>query len=64
MRMMEEGGLDGADAAVMIHTNNKLEVGKIASKPGIMLGGGGHIKITIDGVGGHAAYPHTATGMN
>ena len=61
LRMIQEGGLDGADAAVMIHTNNKLEVGKISSKPGIMNAGTAEIYITVEGVGGHAAYPHTAT---
>ena len=61
LRMIEEGGLDGADAAVMLHTTGQFEVGTLAAKPGIMNAGSMRLVITVEGVGGHAAYPHTAT---
>ena len=62
LRMMKEGALDGADAAVMLHTNPDYEVGTFNSKPGVIMAVGAGIKITVHGVGGHAAAPHTGTG--
>ena len=62
LRMIQEGRLDGADAAVMIHTSPELEVGTIASRAGPIMAGSSEVRITVHGVGGHAAYPHTATG--
>ena len=61
LRMIEEGALDGADAAVMLHTSPEYNVGTIATRAGPIMAGAGMIKITVHGVGGHAAKPHSTT---
>ena len=61
LRMMREGVLDGADAAVMLHTSPVYEVGTINSRVGPIMAASARIFITVHGVGGHAAAPHTGT---
>ena len=61
LRMMKEGALDGADAAVMLHTSPDFEVGTFNTMVGPIMAVGAGIRIDVHGVGGHAAYPHTAT---
>ena len=61
LRMMREGVLDGGDAAVMLHTSPVYEVGTINSRVGPIMAASARIFITVHGVGGHAAAPHTGT---
>lgn len=48
------------DYCLAFHVDSDLEAGKIAYVPGYMLANVDMIDITIHGVGGHGAYPHTA----
>lgn len=43
-----------------LHVDSDLEAGKIAYVPGYMLANVDMVDVTIRGVGGHGAYPHTA----
>ena len=43
-----------------LHVDSDLEAGRIAYVPGYMLANVDMVDITIRGVGGHGAYPHTA----
>ncbi len=61
LRMIEQGALNGADAAAMLHSSPELEVGTIASRAGAIMAGSTKLEISVQGVGGHAAYPHTTT---
>lgn len=60
--MIREGVLRDppVDAAIGIHLWNELDVGKIGIGTGPMLAATDDFEITIEGVGGHGAYPHTA----
>lgn len=48
------------DYCLAFHVDSDLEAGKIAYVPGYMLANVDMVDITIRGVGGHGAYPHTA----
>lgn len=48
------------DYCLALHVDSDLEAGKIAYVPGYMLANVDMIDVTIRGVGGHGAYPHTA----
>jgi hippurate hydrolase len=48
------------DYCLALHVDSDLEAGKIAYVPGYMLANVDMVDITIRGVGGHGAYPHTA----
>lgn len=61
LRMIEQGALNGADGAAMLHTSPEQVVGTIASRVGAIMAGSTRIEISVEGVGGHAAYPHTTT---
>ena len=55
--MIDEGALDGASAAFALHTSSGDEVGKIVSRPGVLLASSAFFTLTINGKGGHAAMP-------
>ena len=59
-RMIEDGVLDDppVDAAFMLHVWPDLDAGQVSCGPGPQLAGADAFTITIDGSGGHAAYPH------
>ncbi|NNE42840.1 MAG: amidohydrolase [Gemmatimonadetes bacterium] len=57
-RMIEEGVLDGVDAALGLHLWNWLPVGKVAVTPGPVMAAVDEFEITVHGRGGHAASPH------
>jgi amidohydrolase len=61
IRMIEEGALDGVDAAFALHVAASLPTGKVYIAPGGVMAGGDLFRITFQGKGGHAAEPHTAT---
>jgi amidohydrolase len=58
-RMVEEGVLHNPQvaAAMALHVDD-VEVGQIRVKPGIATASSSTLRVTIQGKGGHAAYPH------
>jgi amidohydrolase len=57
--LVEEGNiLDGVDAALALHVHAATPVGKLSFRFGQVLAYSSRFKITIKGVGGHAARPH------
>ena len=57
--MIAAGVLDGVGAIVALHGWPNLEIGQIGYRPGPMMASADSFDLTIKGVGGHAAYPHT-----
>lgn len=57
MRMLEEGALDGVDAAISLHTR-ALPVGSIGVTLGPALAANDTITITVQGKAAHGARPH------
>ena len=62
-RAMLEDGLyerfPRPEAALALHTNAALAAGRIGLVPGYALANVDSVDITVRGVGGHGAYPHT-----
>ncbi len=58
--MMQDGLLDrfAIDQVYGMHSSPGLAVGKFAIRPGAYMASGNRVNITIEGVGGHAAWPH------
>lgn len=58
--MIEEGLLErfGIDEVYGMHNQPGLPVGSFAIRPGPMMAAGDRFVITLNGRGGHAAYPH------
>lgn len=58
--MIEEGILErfGIEEVYGMHNEPGLDVGSFAIRSGPMMAGGDRFVITINGKGGHAAYPH------
>ena len=58
--MMDDGLLDRfkIDQVYGMHSSPGLDVGKFAIRSGAYMASGNRINITIQGVGGHAAWPH------
>jgi len=59
-RMIEQGGLDGVDAALGLHVWNSLPVGTIGVTPGVAMASVDEFTIEVKGFGGHAAVPQLA----
>lgn len=57
MRMLEDGALDGVDAAISLHTR-ALAVGSIGVTSGPALAANDTITITVKGKAAHGARPH------
>ncbi|KAA8518494.1 hypothetical protein F0562_015968 [Nyssa sinensis] len=57
--MLKEGVLDKSQAIFGLHVWPELPIGKIGSRPGPLLAGSGRFLAIIQGIGGHAAEPHT-----
>jgi amidohydrolase len=57
-RMVEEGVLDGVDAALGLHVWLGLPSGVVGVVPGPFMASTGEFEITIRGRGGHGAMPH------
>lgn len=55
--IVEEGLLDGCDAAFGLHGWPALEVGHVASRPGYMMAGAQDFRIEVTGRGCHGADP-------
>jgi amidohydrolase len=58
MRMVEEGVLDGVDAALGLHVWLGMESGVVGVVPGPFMASAGSFEITLRGRGGHGALPH------
>ncbi len=60
--MIEEGALDDpkVDAIAMLHVDSRLDAGTIGITPGGVNASADEMYITVRGVGGHGAYPHTS----
>lgn len=60
--MIEAGALQDprVDAVAMLHVDTRLETGIIGITPGPVNAAADEFHITVQGKGGHGAYPHTA----
>lgn len=60
--MIEEGVLEDphVDAVLGLHVSSKLDTGRISVGDGPIMAAADSFKITVQGRGGHGAYPHTA----
>jgi len=58
--MMNDGLMSrfAIDQVYGMHSSPGLGIGKFAIRPGPYMASGNRVNITIDGVGGHAAFPH------
>ena len=56
--LVEAGVMDGVDAAVGIHLWSPLPVGRVGVTYGPMMAAPDTFKVTVEGKGGHAAFPH------
>jgi amidohydrolase len=59
-RMVEEGVLDGVDAALGLHLWLGLPSGSVTVLPGSLMAASTTLRITLHGRGGHGAIPHEA----
>ncbi len=56
-RMLEDGALDGVDAATGLHVGAHLPSGKVFIDPGPVMAGSGEIRVEVRGRSAHAALP-------
>nr|WP_255616796.1 M20 aminoacylase family protein [Aurantimonas sp. VKM B-3413] len=58
--MVEDGMMDrfGIQEVYGMHNRPGLPVGQFLTRPGPIMASADEFEITVDGVGGHAAYPH------
>ncbi|MBQ8108980.1 MAG: amidohydrolase [Clostridia bacterium] len=57
--MVAAGVLEGVDAVYGLHVQPYMTVGQIDTRPGCLNGSTDEINITVRGISGHAARPHT-----
>ncbi len=57
-RMVEEGVMEGVDAALGLHIWLGMQSGVVAVADGPQMAGSQEFEITVRGVGGHGALPH------
>ena len=60
--MIEQGALDSpkVEAVAMLHVDHRLAPGQIGITPGPVNASADEFYVTVQGRGGHGAYPHTA----
>ncbi|QGG93754.1 M20 metallopeptidase family protein [Actinomarinicola tropica] len=58
VHMIDEGVLDGVDAAFAIHVTPNLPSGWVATRPGPLMASADEVFVTVRGHGGHASTPH------
>jgi hippurate hydrolase len=58
--MLDEGLLDGVDAAFAIHVDPTLPAGAVASRAGAFMAAADAFVVDVRGKGGHASMPHHA----
>jgi amidohydrolase len=56
--LIDAGAIDDVDAIVMLHGWPNLPAGQIGVRSGPAMASSDHFKLTLQGKGGHAAYPH------
>ena len=56
--MIENGVLEGVDAAFSMHVWSDLQAGTISVRTGPTMASGDRFEIDVEGVGGHGAQPH------
>jgi amidohydrolase len=56
--MVEEGAMDGVDAAIGLHVGAHLPAGRVFLREGPFWGGSDEVEVTIEGRGAHAARPN------
>lgn len=56
--MIEEGALEGCDAAFALHVTPLLPPGTIGTRSGALLASADVFRIVVEGRGGHASMPH------
>ena len=59
-RMIDDGAIEGLDAVIALHTDSRLDCGKVAVARGYALANVDTVYAKIKGVGGHGAMPHSA----
>jgi hippurate hydrolase len=59
--MIDEGVLDGVDAAYALHITPNCPSGFVAGRAGAIMAAADVFRITVNGAGGHASTPHFAT---
>lgn len=57
-RMIDDGGLEGIDAALGLHVWNSMPVGTVGVTPGPAMAAVDDFTVTVKGIGCHAAEPH------
>ncbi|MEV5550758.1 M20 family metallopeptidase [Streptomyces sp. NPDC052309] len=57
--MIDEGVLDGVDAAFALHVTPNLPSGALRLRPGTQMAAADRVYVTVRGRGGHASAPHT-----
>ncbi len=62
LAMAHDGILEDpkVDAALALHVDNIISAGEVSVLGGPVCAGGDIVNILVNGIGGHAAYPHTA----
>ncbi len=60
LAVIEEGVLDGVDAAVGLHLWNPLPVGSVGVRAGVIMAAHDRMDVVIHGQGGHGGMPHDA----
>ena len=58
VEMIEAGALEGVRAILAAHVDPSRRVGRIGLRSGVLTANCDEMRITITGVGGHAARPH------
>lgn len=58
LAMMDEGVLDGVDAALGLHLWNPLTVGTVGVRPGSIMAAHDRLDVVVHGRGGHGGMPH------
>jgi amidohydrolase len=58
-RMLEDDALDGVSAIIGLHADASLKAGQVGIIPGPAMAACDGFKVTIQGKGGHGAYPET-----
>jgi amidohydrolase len=57
-RMVQDGAMEGVDAVLALHVNAGAPAGEVAVEAGPASAGVDTFWVTINGQGGHGAYPH------
>ena len=60
IEMIEAGAVEDVRSIVALHVDPELSVGRIGQRSGVLTAACQEVRITVRGVGGHAARPHLA----